>query len=102
MNYHTGTKETSLPYYSLMAGRKRDGFVTFQERLCEMKSKQPCLGFEFGLPILFPVIITPHIRLDVCVLNISLFFQHSFNTYNCGCLKYQYITMYEMLEAFSV
>ena len=54
--YHTKVKESNLPYYLPIAGRRTIGFVPFQKILAQYEMLRP--GFELFSPCQFPTILT--------------------------------------------
>ena len=73
--YHTSVKESSLPYYLIMAGgRILDSYLS-HEYQCYLKCKQPLPGFELVLLCPFPTTVTSTPRTPFL-----LFYSQNFKT----------------------
>ena len=61
-------EELRVTYYFIWACWKTYTFIHFLKVLARMeKSNQPCLGFELGSPILFPILLTFTLSGLACV-----------------------------------
>ena len=56
-------KEPSLSYYSLIAGWKRHGFISFPRTLVQSEMQTPDPGFKLGLSTPFPMMIYIYIYI---------------------------------------
>ena len=94
---YTKVKEHSLPYYLPIAGGELLDLYLSQGYLCYMKCKQPCPGFEVGLPFSFPmtVSITPlmaplYMHVYMCMY-VCMYVCVYMYAYVCMCV---YVYMY--------
>ena len=71
----TKTKESSLPYYLLIAEERKDGFISFP-RVLVWSETQSCSGFELCLPIPFPMMITVTLNVPHKIVAVISFYDH--------------------------